>query len=100
MRQLQFLVTAREPARSLDDFVTDLENCLGLGMGMGEMYRHMMQNRWMGPGDISGPGGFQPGNDQGNGPGQDGTQGGGNDNPGGDGGGPGGPGGGNGGNGR
>jgi hypothetical protein len=93
MRHLQFMVMARRHASQLDDFVADLEHCLGLGMGMGEMYQHMMQNGWMGPGDVGGPGGFQPGDDRGHGPGhggdtddgQHGGNGGGNGSGGGDG---------------
>lgn len=69
MRHLQFMVMARRHVGPMDEFVNDLEHCLGLGMGMGEMYQHMMQNGWMGPGDMAGPGGFHGGDDRGQGPG-------------------------------
>jgi hypothetical protein len=58
MRELRYLVMARQQqGDSLDGFMKDLENCLGQEMGVQEMYRHMWQHGWMGPGDMQGPGG-------------------------------------------
>jgi hypothetical protein len=86
MRHLQFMLTARRHNGPMDEFVADLEHCLGLGLGMGEMYQHMMQNGWMGPGDMAGPGGFHGGDDRGQGPGHGGDHDGGNQGGGGNGG--------------
>jgi hypothetical protein len=90
MRQLQYMMMYRHrEGRSIDELVGDFEYCLGAGMDAGHMYQHMMQHGWMGPGDMHGPGGFRPIDDQGHGPGH---QGGGHheDDTGGHGGGPGG----------
>ena len=58
MHQLRFMVTARhQQGGPIDGFLADMEYCLGEGMGSQEMYRHMWQNGWMGPGDMHGPGG-------------------------------------------
>jgi hypothetical protein len=58
MQQLRLMVQARHQQRGpIEGFVADLEQCLGEGMGAGEMYRHMWQHGWMGPGDMQGPGG-------------------------------------------
>ncbi len=58
MQQLRLMVQARHQRRGpIEGFVDDLERCLGDGMGAGEMYQHMWQNGWMGPGDMQGPGG-------------------------------------------
>jgi len=72
MRYLQFMVTARHRNGADDDFVGDLEYCLGMGMGLEQMYQHMMQHGWMGPGEMWSPGGYHPIDDTGHGPGHDG----------------------------
>jgi hypothetical protein len=61
MHQLQVMVASRyQRGEPMDAFVGDMEQCLGAGMGAGEMYNYMMRHGWMGPGDMYGPGGYQP----------------------------------------
>lgn len=70
IRQLQYMMIYRhQNGRSIDALVDDFEYCLGAGMDASHMYQHMMQNGWMGPGDMQGPGGSRPIDDQGHGPG-------------------------------
>jgi len=58
MNQFRLMVQARHQQRGpIEGFIEDLEQCLGEGMGAGEMYRYMWQHGWMGPGDMQGPGG-------------------------------------------
>lgn len=75
MRYLQFMVTARHRNGAAADFVGDLEYCLGMGMALEQMYQHMMQHGWMGPGEMWSPGGYHPIDDTGHGPGDGGHHG-------------------------
>jgi hypothetical protein len=70
LRQLHTLVAgAHRNGASLDEVLAEVEDGLGQGLGVGEMFRHMMQQGWMGPGDLHGPGGPHPGDPVGGGPG-------------------------------
>ncbi|MGD8412658.1 MAG: hypothetical protein PVF33_00410 [Candidatus Latescibacterota bacterium] len=61
MRQLQLMVAAHQQKnQSMNQFMGDMEHCVGAGMGAGEMYNYMMRHGWMGPGDMYGPGGYDP----------------------------------------
>jgi hypothetical protein len=76
MRELAHMVMAsHRHGADLDEIMDGIENGLGDGMGAGEMYRHMMQQGWMGPADMPGPGGHSPGEGQGGGPGDEGPHG-------------------------
>jgi hypothetical protein len=77
MRQLQLMVAARhQRGEPMNGFMGDMEHCVGAGMGAGEMYNYMMRHGWMGPGDMYGPGGFDPTRPKGHGGGQTGEGGG------------------------
>lgn len=68
MRKLQYMLVYRHrEGRGAEGLVDDFEHCLGAGMDAAHMYRYMMQNGWMGPGDVQGPGGSRPIDDQGRG---------------------------------
>lgn len=68
MRKLQYMLVYRHrEGRGAKGLVDDFEHCLGAGMDAAHMYRYMMQNGWMGPGDVQGPGGSRPIDDQGHG---------------------------------
>jgi hypothetical protein len=68
MRQLQVMVAARQQrGEPMARFMGDMEHCIGAGMGAGEMYNYMMRHGWMGPGDMYGPGGYQPTDPKGHG---------------------------------
>ncbi len=70
MRKLQYMMVYRHREnKAVKGLVDDLEHCLGAGMDAAHMYRYMMQNGWMGPGDVQGPGGSRPIDDQGRGSG-------------------------------
>lgn len=61
LRQLQLVVAARhQSGEPMNGFMGDMEHCVGTGMRAGEMYNYMMRHGWMGPGDMYGPGGYQP----------------------------------------
>ena len=51
----------------LDRMLRDMEECLGEGMGSGEMARHMVRSGWLGPGQMQGPGGHGSGMQHGGG---------------------------------
>ena len=73
MRRLQFMMVYRHrEGRAAKDLVDDFEYCLGAGMDTGHMYQYMMRHGWMGPGDVQGPGGSRPIDDQGHGGGSPG----------------------------
>lgn len=73
MRRLQFMMVYRHrEGRAVEGLVDDLEHCLGASMDAAHMYQYMMQQGWMGPGDMHGPGGSRPIDDQGHGPGHQG----------------------------
>jgi len=73
LRRLQFMMVYRHrEGRPVAGLVDDFEHCLGAGMDAAHMYQYMMQHGWMGPGDVGGPGGSRPIDDQGHGPGQPG----------------------------
>jgi len=90
MKQIQVMIASQyRHGKSIDGFFGDMEHCMGAGMGAGEMHNYMMRHGWTGPGDMYGPGGYQPtdhkghggqsgGGDQGGGGGH-GSGGGGND---------------------
>jgi hypothetical protein len=68
MRKLQYMLVYRHrEGRGAKGLVDDFEHCLSAGMDAAHMYRYMMQNGWMGPGDMQGPGGSRPIDDQGRG---------------------------------
>jgi hypothetical protein len=70
MRQLRFMVLANhQNGGPVDEIAGDLERCLGEGMGWQEMAQHMFQAGWMGPGEEHEPGGHNPIDDAGGGPG-------------------------------
>lgn len=74
MRRLHYMMVYRHrEGRGVDDLVDDFEHCLGLGMDSAHMYQYMMQHGWMGPGDMQGPGGSRPIDDQGHGKGSPGS---------------------------
>ena len=61
MLKLQYMMVYRHrEGRGAKGLVDDFEHCLGAGMDAAHMYRYMMQNGWMGPGDVQGPGGSRP----------------------------------------
>jgi hypothetical protein len=61
MRQLELVVAARaQRGEPMNGFMGDMEHCVGAGMQAGEMFNYMMRHGWMGPGDMYGPGGYQP----------------------------------------
>lgn len=73
LRRLQFMMVYRHrEGRPVAGLVDDFEHCLGAGMDAAHMYKYMMQHGWMGPGDVGGPGGSRPIDDQGHGPGMPG----------------------------
>ena len=73
LRRLQYMMVYRHrEQRAVTGLVDDFEHCLGTGMNSAHMYQYMMQHGWMGPGDVHGPGGSNPIDDQGHGPGQPG----------------------------
>ena len=77
MHQLQVMVASRhQRGEPMDEFMGGMEHCINAGMGPGEMYNYMMRHGWMGPGDMYGPGGYQPMNHKGYGGGSDGGDGG------------------------
>jgi hypothetical protein len=79
LRRLQYMMVYRHREhRSVTGLVDDFEHCLAAGMNSSHMYQYMMQHGWMGPGDMHGPGGSQPIDDQGHGPGHMGNGSGGN----------------------
>ena len=68
MRQLQLMVAGNQQGSGkMNQFMGDLEHCIGAGMGEGEMNNYMMRHGWMGPGDMYGPGGYQPADHKGHG---------------------------------
>ncbi len=70
LRRFQYMMVYRHREnRAVKGLVDDFEHCLSSGMDAAHMYRHMMQNGWMGPGDVQGPGGSRPIDDQGRGSG-------------------------------
>lgn len=76
LRRLQYMMVYRHrEQRAVTGLVDDFEHCLATGMDATHMYQYMMQHGWMGPGDMHGPGGSDPMDDQGHhGPGgMDGT---------------------------
>ena len=76
MRKLQYMMVYRHrEGRSVQGLVDDFEHCLGSGMDSAHMYQYMMQHGWMGPGDVQGPGGSRPIDDQGRGRGAPGGSG-------------------------
>jgi len=83
------VATQAMSGRDVDELAGEMERCINEGMGAGEMIQHMVQSGWMGPEGAMGPGGHNPIDDIGGGPG-DGDMGGGDgDMGGGDGDGPG-----------
>jgi hypothetical protein len=78
MRRIQLMVASQQHrGEPMNGFFGDLEHCVGAGMGSGEMQNYMMRHGWMGPGDVYGPGGYNPvdkgqGGQQGGGGGQHG----------------------------
>lgn len=70
LRRLQYMMVYRHREhRDVDGLMDDFEHCLATGMNSAHMYQYMMQHGWMGPGDMHGPGGSHPIDDQGHGPG-------------------------------
>jgi hypothetical protein len=70
LRQLQYMMVYRHrEQRAVTGLVDDFEHCVATGMNSAHMYEYMMQHGWMGPGDMHGPGGSNPIDDQGHGPG-------------------------------
>jgi hypothetical protein len=68
MRRLQYMMVYRHrEGRAIKGLADDFEHCLDAGMDSGRMYQFMMQHGWMGPGDVQGPGGSSPIDDQGRG---------------------------------
>jgi hypothetical protein len=68
MRRLQYMLVYRHrEGRGVKGLVDDFEYCVNAGMDSAHMYRYMLQNGWMGPGDVQGPGGSRPIDDQGRG---------------------------------
>ena len=68
MRQLQLMVAGNQQGGGkMNQFMGDLEHCVGAGMGEGEMQNYMMRHGWMGPGDMYGPGGYDPADHKGHG---------------------------------
>lgn len=68
MRRLQYMMVYRHrEGRGVKGLVDDFEHCIGSGMDSAHMYQYMMQHGWMGPGDVQGPGGSRPIDDQGRG---------------------------------
>lgn len=70
LRRLQYMMVYRHrEQRTVSGLVDDFEHCLATGMNSAHMYEYMMEHGWMGPGDMHGPGGSHPIDDQGHGPG-------------------------------
>jgi hypothetical protein len=70
LRRLQYMMVYRHrEQRAVSGLVDDFEHCLATGMNSAHMYEYMMEHGWMGPGDMQGPGGSHPMDDQGHGPG-------------------------------
>jgi hypothetical protein len=68
MRQLQYMMVYRHrEGRAVTGLVDDFGHCVSAGMDSGHMNQYMMQHGWMGPGDVQGPGGSRPIDDQGHG---------------------------------
>ena len=67
MNMGQMMMDNHRQGGALEEIVTDLEYCLADGMHPEEMTEHMMQEGWMGPGDMHGPGGHHMIDDMGGG---------------------------------
>jgi len=71
MNELSRLVMAgRGNGVAMDAMADGLQSWIGNGLGNQEMMRNMLQQGWLGPGDIQGPGGQHPNDSLGGGPGE------------------------------